>query len=295
MKKILQKTSSQIDSQTVKSYQRNKFHIQVLIGFGLLACAFASGNHLLELSDFSVSWSEFSLYLFGDGGNIYEGFFAPSTSPEKLWEYIALVFDTLLIAFLSSFLSVPLGFVLSIGMSKNLMDLAFSKKWHSTIIKTFVFYTCKIIANLMRSVNELIWALILVAAIGLGPLAGIIALGIHSGGVAAKLFSERLEDINSDAYINCLLDGNSSIKAFWATIIPEFKPHFISTILYRLETDIRSSTVIGIVGGGGIGMTLKNSLENFETSQAAVIILIIVCLIFVIDHISSRLRKRYVA
>ena len=271
----------------IKEYKRKKFCNQIAVNIFFIALFLSMFTYVLDLRDFDVNIAEMKLYIMGDGTYVNPGFFSPSAPPERAWEYFGLILDTVAIALLASFISVPVGFFLSIFMSRNMLKIIFYKYPKLKFLKSILYFTATMIANVMRSVNELIWALILVAAVGLGPLAGVIALGIHSGGVMAKLMAERLEDIDDDVCWHNILDNAPLLNSFYYTVLPQIKPIFISTILYRFETDIRSATILGVVGAGGIGMYLKNTLENFQTNETALIILMIIILIFSVDKMSA--------
>ena len=277
----------------IHKYRREAFWKQQFYVTLILATLASVFLYVFDLDDFSINLAEVKVYIFGDGTYKNPGFFAPSAPPERAYEYFLLLIDTVLIAFLASFISVPVGFFLAVFMSRNILDMMFYSYPRLNVLKPVIYYAVTIIANIMRSVNELIWALVLVAAVGLGPLAGVIALGIHSGGVMAKLMAERLEDINNDVCWHNILDNAPFLNSFYYTVLPQIKPIFISTILYRFETDIRSATVVGIVGAGGIGMYLTNTIENFQTNESALIMLMIIVLIFCVDKLSAFLRNYF--
>ena len=279
--------------KSVKSFQSDNRNFKLFMIFLTTFAFFSVGGGWLDLGAIDINWEEAGLYLLGDGTYQNPGFFAPYAPQDKAWDYFLYLLDTIAMAFLASFISVPFGFLIALFMSRNILDMLFFRYPKFRFMKPVIYYFAVFLANIMRSVNELVWALVFVAAIGLGPLSGILALGIHSGGVMAKLMAERLEDIDNEICWHNILDRSPMPHCIYYTVMPQIKPIFISTILYRFETDIRSATVVGIVGAGGIGMFLKNTLENFQTDQASLIMLMIIILIFTVDKLSAVLREHF--
>ena len=131
----------------------------------------------------------------------------------------------------------------------------------------------------------------LVAAVGLGPLAGVLALTIHTTGVLAKLFSEAVEAIDPRPVEGIRATGSSRLQEIVFAVIPQVLPLWISLVLYRFESNVRSATVLGIVGAGGIGMSLSEALRGFEYASGAAILLIILVTVSLFDILGTLLRK----
>jgi len=130
-----------------------------------------------------------------------------------------------------------------------------------------------------------------VTAVGLGPFAGMLALGIHTGGVLGKLLSETVESIDPGQ-----VEGVAGVGAGWLHVIafgvaPQIAPNYLSYILLRFESDIRSASVIGMVGGGGIGFYLWDTIRSFNDREAATVILLIVAMVMLVDIVSARIRR----
>ncbi|MEO0363228.1 MAG: phosphate/phosphonate ABC transporter permease, partial [Pseudomonadota bacterium] len=142
-----------------------------------------------------------------------------------------------------------------------------------------------------RAINELVFALIFVAAVGLGPLAGVLALVIHTTGTLAKLFSEAVEAIDPRPVEGVRATGASRVQEIVFGVLPQVLPLWISFSLYRFEANVRSATVLGIVGAGGIGMSLSESLRGFDYGSGAAILLIILVTVSLLDIFGSLLRK----
>jgi phosphonate transport system permease protein len=142
-----------------------------------------------------------------------------------------------------------------------------------------------------RAINEIVFALMFVVAVGLGPFAGVMALFIHNLGVFSKLFSEAVESIDPRPVEGIRATGAHRVQEVVFGVIPQVAPLWSSLTLYRLETNVRSATTLGIVGAGGIGQTLYESLRSFQYAESAAQIIIIVATVVAIDMTSARIRK----
>ncbi|MBC8144534.1 MAG: phosphonate ABC transporter, permease protein PhnE [bacterium] len=145
--------------------------------------------------------------------------------------------------------------------------------------------------NIDRSIDVLIVALIFVTGVGLGPLAGVLAIGIHSIGAMGKLFTEAIESIDRGPIEALESTGASHSQVVRWAVVPQVIPHLISLSLYRLELNIRSSVVLGLVGAGGIGFLLVDNMRQFQYQNVSLILLVITALVMLIDYLSGRLRK----
>ncbi len=145
-----------------------------------------------------------------------------------------------------------------------------------------------------RAINELVFALIFIAAVGLGPFAGVLAIFIHTTGVIAKLFSEAVEAIEPGPVEGIRGTGASKLQEIVFGILPQVMPLWISYTLYRFESNLRSATVIGIVGGGGIGMTFSDVMRSFQYEKGAAILLIVIVTVSVLDIVSQEIRRRFI-
>jgi phosphonate transport system permease protein len=147
------------------------------------------------------------------------------------------------------------------------------------------------VMDLLRAVNEFVFALMFVTAVGLGPFAGMLALGIHTGGVLGKLLSETVEAIDPGQVEGVAATGATRSHVIAFGVIPQVMPNFLSYVLLRFESDIRSASVIGMVGGGGIGFYLWDTIRSFNDREAATVILLIVAMVMAVDVVSSRIRR----
>jgi phosphonate transport system permease protein len=151
----------------------------------------------------------------------------------------------------------------------------------------------RFLANLSRSINELVWALIFVAAVGLGPMPGILALAVHTSGVLTKLFSEGIENIQGEPVTALAATGAGPFKVIRYAVIPQISPFFVSMILYRFESDVRAATILGFTGAGGIGVYLFDKLRSYENKDVTTIMIIIIITVALVDRLSAAIRKKY--
>lgn len=146
----------------------------------------------------------------------------------------------------------------------------------------------------LRGVDSLVWALIFVSAVGMGPFAGILALAVPDIGLLAKVFSEAIESADRRQVEGVRASGGSRLHAIRFGLIPQAAPVMLSQILYTFESNTRSATVLGVVGAGGIGLALGDRIRLNDWDEAAFIILLILVTVAVIDTVSRRIRLRII-
>ena len=188
--------------------------------------------------------------------------------------------ETVEIALMGTLLAISLSIPLSILSAKNLTP------------NPFTYSVCKTITIFFRSLPEFIVAMILVIAIGFGPMPGILALGLHTMGFLAKFYAESIEHIDMSPVTSLEMMGASKSQAFVFGVIPQIMPSFIGNNFYILDRNIRMATMLGIVGAGGIGYELQSSFRMFEYERVSAIIIIIFVTIYILDMISSFIRQR---
>ena len=220
--------------------------------------------------------------LVADAGNMWvllNDFFPPDFTEWELYAEEMLI--TLQIAIWGTILSVVAAVPLGILSSENLAP-------------AWVYQPVRRLMDACRAINELVFAMIFVVAVGLGPFAGVMALFIHTTGVLAKLFSEAVEAIETNPVEGVRATGANSVHEIIYGVIPQVMPLWISYSLYRFESNLRSATVLGIVGAGGIGVLLWESIRGFSYPEAAAIIIIIVISVTLVDMTSQVIRKKYI-
>src|ERR1700730_4623342 len=164
----------------------------------------------------------------------------------------------------------------------------------ATVCPQWVVQPVRCLMDACRAINEIVFALMFVVAVGLGPFAGVMALFVHNLGVFAKLFSEAVEAIDPRPVEGIRATGARRVQEVIFGVIPQVMPLWSSLTLYRLETNVRSATTLGIVGAGGIGQTLYESIRSFQYGQTAAQVIIVVVTVVAIDMLSARIRKSLV-
>jgi phosphonate transport system permease protein len=158
-----------------------------------------------------------------------------------------------------------------------------------------VFQLTRQTLNALRGINEIIFALIFVTAVGLGPFAGVLALSIHGAGMLGKFFAEAIEEIDAGPVEALRATGASPVMVVVFGVLPQVIPSWIAYTLYRFETNLRAGTILGIVGAGGIGFELYTSLKLFQYQDTASCVLVILVMVMGADYLSSKLRARILA
>lgn len=218
------------------------------------------------------------LFIIGTPERPGSGFFPPDTS--RLPEYISEMIVTVQMAIWGTALAFLPGLVLAILGAANTSP-------HPIIYQLF-----RRIADFFRGLNEFVLALIFVAAVGLGPFPGILALAIYTAGVLAKLFSEAIEVVEPGQVEAIRATGANALQAFTHGVWPQVVPTVVSATLYRFEGNVRGATVLGLVGAGGIGLFLTEAMRSFNFQAATTIILVILVAVISVDYLSASIRKR---
>ncbi len=154
-----------------------------------------------------------------------------------------------------------------------------------------VYQAVRQVLNVTRSINELILALVFVSAVGLGPFPGVLALALHGVGMVGKFFAESIEEIDDGPLEALRATGARPLQVIVFGVLPQVVTAWIATVLYRFEVNLRQATVLGMVGAGGLGFELVNSLKLFKYQDTATCIVVVTLMVVVADTISSRLRQ----
>lgn len=156
-----------------------------------------------------------------------------------------------------------------------------------------VFQVTRVLLNSLRSVPELIMGIIFVAAVGFGALPGVLALGLHSIGMVGKFFAEAIEHVDEAPVEAARAAGASPLQVLYHAVLPQVMPQFADVSIYRWEYNFRASTVMGMVGAGGIGFELMGSLRIMQYQEVFAILLVILLMVTLVDALSGRLRKAF--
>jgi phosphonate transport system permease protein len=201
----------------------------------------------------------------------------PRVLPSALAGALKTVEIALLGTAVAAALALPLGFL----SARNVAPPA-------------AFYPTRAVLNVFRSVDTLVYALVFVAAVGLGPFPGVLAVVAYTTTSLAKLYSEAIEGIDPGPVDAVTATGATRLQVLRYGVLPQVLPLFLSYVLYRLETNIRAATVLGFVGAGGIGFYLQTYLRMIDYPAASTTLLVTIAMVMVIDAASSRLRARLV-
>lgn len=195
------------------------------------------------------------------------------------WElYLSEMVVTIQIAAWGTALAVVVGIPFAILSSAN-------------VCPQWVVQPVRRLMDAFRATNEIVFALLFVVAVGLGPFAGVMALFVHNTGIIAKLFSEAVEAADPRPVEGIRATGASRLQEVIFGLIPQVMPMWTSLTLYRFETNVRSATVLGIIGAGGIGQTIYENIRSFHYSETAAVMLIVIASVMIIDLVSARLRR----
>ena len=211
---------------------------------------------------------------------LISGLLSPDLSTEWLLVCLSATIETCQIAVIGLLLAAVIGAPLSLALAANVgAPRPFAEG-------------ARAIAAFLRGVPDLLWALLLVAALGPGPTAGAIAIGIHGAGSLAKLWAEQLESVDPAPVEAMNLMGAGSVATAGLAIVPLARGGIISLLLFQAECNIRASTVLGFVGAGGIGQELAISLKLFRYEQLSTLVLAVLALMLATDLVSRIWRRR---
>lgn len=164
----------------------------------------------------------------------------------------------------------------------------------SNVAPPWVHQPMRRLMDACRAINEMVFAMLFIVAVGLGPFAGVLALAVHTTGTLAKLFSESVEAIDPRPVEGIRATGAHRLVEVIHGVVPQVLPLWLSFTLYRFESNVRSASVVGMVGAGGIGVVLYEVIRSFQYAQTAAVLLILIVTVSLIDLASAKLRKRFI-
>ena len=222
------------------------------------------------------------LDLWRDSGNIgtyAKDFFPPDFRDWRIYlrELVVTVHIAVWGTVLALIASVPLGLASA-----------------SNISPAWIHQPLRRLMDACRAINEMVFAMLFIVAVGLGPFAGVLALAVHTTGTLAKLFSEAVEAIDPRPVEGIRATGAHKLVEIVYGVLPQVMPLWLSFALYRFESNVRSASVVGMVGAGGIGVVLYEVIRSFQYAQTCAVLVMLVAGVTVIDIVSSRLRQRFI-
>lgn len=232
-----------------------------------------------------VAWSfvgaEFDVGKLGDGAVNMGEFLARLFPPtwDKIGVIVSLLIETLQMAVVGTVLGSVLSLVVAFGASSNI-----APRW--------LYYPTRWIMNVIRSVPDLVFALMFVSAVGLGPFAGILAMTLGSIGSIGKVYAEAMEAADRGPIVAMEAVGASRRQVIQYGILPQASPLLVSYTLLLFEGNVRGATILGLVGAGGIGLELTTAMKTYDYGHLSAIIICIIVLVTLIDQASALIRKR---
>ena len=280
------KTRERVHSHTrftelYAAHRRRKRVYAALFSVAFLACILAAGVtakfDVLTLVQGLPRTTEFLVKLVPPIG------MATFSADVREWywdinKWAGSLLNTLLMAWLATVLGTLIGGFLSFFAARNLAG------------NYVIYWTTRRVLEIARTVPDIVWALMFVIAFGIGPLAGILAITMHTIGAQGKLFAEVNENISPLPIDGVRAAGGSWFEEIRFAVLPQVMPNYLSYTFWRLELNVRSATIVGFVGAGGIGHDLFTSVQLLYFSDAGAILLIIVATIMLIDMLSERFR-----
>lgn len=213
-------------------------------------------------------------------GRLWSGLAHPNWA--LLPKVIVEAVETIFIAFLATSLAIPFAFLFAFAAAKNLMRGS---------LAVIVYAALRTGMNLSRSVEPLIWALIFTVWVGVGPFAGMLALMIHSIASLTKYYSEILENVDEGPLDGVRATGARPLQVIWYGVLPQVLLPYIAMTVYRWDTNVRMATVIGLVGGGGIGTLLIQYQGQAMWPEVGCIVLVIAAIVWLMDFASGQIRE----
>lgn len=207
-------------------------------------------------------------------------FMWPPNDGGAFWEHAQAMAETLAMAFLGTVVAVAIALPLGFLGAKNIVP---NWLFHFSLRRGF---------DTLRGIDSLVWALIFVSAVGMGPFAGVLAIAISDVMIFSKLFAEAIENIERKQVEGVRSAGGSDLQTLRLAVFPQVLPVMLSHVLYFFEGNVRSATILGIVGAGGIGLQLSDRIRIGNWDEAAFIILMILATVAVIDNLSRRIRAK---
>lgn len=222
------------------------------------------------------------------------GFFPPETAPAKLESYAAALAETVFIAIWGSLFAFVAAIPVAMFAAKNTLELMV--QGHGRV-QRFIRWVSQFLVrralDFCRGFNEFVMALIFVAVIGLGPFAGVLALAIHTFGILGKVISEAIEAIEPGQVEAAKASGANPAQIMAFAVLPQVMPLIVSYSLLRFESNVRSATILGFVGAGGIGFLMFDKLNGYLYREVCTMMIMVIISVTIIDYLCAMLRRRF--
>ncbi|MFB3817555.1 MAG: phosphonate ABC transporter, permease protein PhnE [Candidatus Methylomirabilales bacterium] len=263
-----------------------------LLGLGVLL-AFAGSWHLAQVRPGLLFEAESRRHM----ARFIAGMFPPELSPDFLRLLATPVLETIQISVMGTVLAVAIGLPLgllgtaSLTHAGILHDLELGGSRVRRALAAVPYVLARGVLSVFRSIPELVWAFVFVRAVGLGPFAGVLAIGISYGGMLGKVYSEILENLEQRPGEALHAAGASRAAVLLYAMIPQSLPQLLSYTLYRWECAVRASAILGFVGAGGLGQQIELSMRMFQFNEVITLVAILFLLVAGVDVLSERARQ----
>ncbi|SES89794.1 phosphonate transport system permease protein [Natronincola peptidivorans] len=232
----------------------------------------------------SVKGTQFNLYRISLGiegiSDILSRMFPPNINIVS--RLIKPTIETIQMSIVGTLLAITLSIPLGVLGARNITP------------NPLLYGVSRFILNALRAVPEVIFAIIFVSAVGLGPFPGTLAIGVSSSGMLGKFLGDSIENIDPGSLEALESTGANKIQAIVYAVIPQILPEFVSLGLFRWEMNFRASTILGIVGAGGIGFELMTSMRLFKYQEMTMTLIVILTVVALVDFIASTIRKKII-
>jgi phosphonate transport system permease protein len=220
----------------------------------------------------------------------------PDLSSAFISSFGTALLQTIAISLIGTLIGLALAVVLAVPATSTLVflpnDSPQSVRLIDRALRSLLFWSARLILNVLRSIPELVWVLICILAVGIGPFAGTLALGLHTAGVLGKLYAETMEEVPIRPVEALRSLGARPWQVLLWAIWPQARPLLSSYTVLRWEMNLRAATILGLVGGGGLGQAIYNNVQLGFYSRLSTLILLIYALVLTSDWIGERLRMR---
>lgn len=259
------------EKQNLMKLPKRKFKVMNLVwAIIMIAGLFISINVTnTQISVLFKNWDQFA------------DIFVQISHPD--WSYLSVIWpkliETIKMAVLGTVIGSVVAFIYSLSIARNIVK------------NKAVTGVLRFIMNIIRTIPDLLLGAVFVAIVGIGPVAGVVALAVVTFGIVVKLFYESIETIDPGPIEALTAVGANKLQIIHHAVMPQIMTYFISYVLYAFEINVRASTVLGYIGAGGIGLNLQQTLQVFNYAQTGTIIIVIIVVVVLIDYVSSKSRE----
>lgn len=247
------------------------------VGYLTIILTFIAGYYISQVSVYEF-FSEAGL----EGAKrIFKALFNPNWGSFE--EGIFAAVETIYMAFIATAVAIPIAFVLAFFAARNLMN--------SNPLCFFIYNAIRAVLNISRSVEPIVWAIIFSVWVGIGPFSGMLALCLHSVASLTKQYSEQIEAIDDGPLEAITATGANPVQIVWYGVVPQIVLPYLSYTIYRWDINVRAATIIGLVGGGGIGNLLMQYQGQARWNEVGMLVIIIAVIVWIMDWASSKLRE----